>query len=435
MIDQYCTVQIYQNFEWVDCALIELMDDAQRGWHAATRTFYLFEYAISAMDEQAGKALSYLNPVHVQNKIEPTWPSYLMDLLPQGYGRQELLRQLHFSAHAQEEADWSLLKVGAGNPIGHLRIKEAYEWLHQHLPSTQPYGFSLQEIVERRENFIESLASYGLFIAGSSGVQGEWPKLLLTQGHDDLFYLDHTLPDSQAKKHWLVKFSRGRDEKLEKILTQEALYMQLAEFLTLHVHQPLALHGKTLFIPRFDRKISSQGVERIAQESVAALSGQAGFGIKLSHNQICKILMACCTHPKQDIFEYLKRDLANVALGNKDNHTRNTAIQRFNDGVIQLSPLFDFAPMWLHPDGIARTTRWERNDHGGAPRWLSVMQQIHESTAIPLDEIRNELLKQRPLYQQLLQEMQRIGVDAEIIENSQRRVENIVQQLEELAHG
>lgn len=40
-------------------------------------------------------------------------------------------------------------------------------------------GFSLSEIIERKEKFIESLASYGLFVAGSSGVYwGEWPKLL-----------------------------------------------------------------------------------------------------------------------------------------------------------------------------------------------------------------------------------------------------------------
>ena len=46
----------------------------------------------------------------------------------------------------------------------------------------KPRGFSLSEIIERKEDFIESLASYGLF------------------------YLDHSLPDQLAAKHWLVKF-------------------------------------------------------------------------------------------------------------------------------------------------------------------------------------------------------------------------------------
>ena len=434
-MDQYCTLQIYQEDEWLDCAIVEIVGQQQTGWQAATRTSYLFEYAISYMNLSDGHALAYHLPVNVQNTLQSTWPAFLMDLLPQGYGRKELLRQLNFSENTQEQADWALLKAGAGNPIGNLRIKEAYEWLQGQFPVQQNHGFSLDQVVERQENFIESLASYGLFIAGSSGIQGEWPKLLLTQGHDDLFYLDHTLTDHQVKQHWLVKFSRGSDQNLDKILMHEALYMKIAQYLGLRVHQELELHGKTLFIPRFDRKVSDGKVERIAQESIASLGGKAGFGVRMTHNQICSLLMQCCTEPKQEIFEYLKRDLANVALGNKDNHTRNTAIQRFNNGIIRLTPLFDFAPMWLHPDGIARTTRWERDDHGGMPIWHSVIEQIAESTMIDPQEIKAVLIEQLPLYQGLLEHMQHLQLAPEILENSQYRIDNICQQLEELNYG
>ncbi|MBA4070086.1 MAG: phosphatidylinositol kinase [Acinetobacter sp.] len=434
-MDQYCTLQIYQEDEWLDCAIVEIVGQQQTGWQAATRTSYLFEYAISYMNLSDGHALAYHLPVNVQNTLQSTWPAFLMDLLPQGYGRKELLRQLNFSENTQEQADWALLKAGAGNPIGNLRIKEAYEWLQGQFPVQQNHGFSLDQVVERQENFIESLASYGLFIAGSSGIQGEWPKLLLTQGHDDLFYLDHTLTDHQVKQHWLVKFSRGSDQNLDKILMHEALYMKIAQYLGLRVHQELELHGKTLFIPRFDRKVSDGKVERIAQESIASLGGKAGFGVRMTHNQICSLLMQCCTEPKQEIFEYLKRDLANVALGNKDNHTRNTAIQRFSNGIIRLTPLFDFAPMWLHPDGIARTTRWERDDHGGMPIWHSVIEQIAESTMIDPKEIKAVLIEQLPLYQGLLEHMQYLQLAPEILENSQYRIDNICQQLEELNYG
>ncbi|MDT0199340.1 MULTISPECIES: HipA domain-containing protein [unclassified Acinetobacter] len=434
-MDQYCTLQIYQEDEWLDCAIVEIVGQQQTGWQAATRTSYLFEYAISYMDLSDGHALAYHLPVNVQNTLQSTWPAFLMDLLPQGYGRKELLRQLNFSENTQEQADWALLKAGAGNPIGNLRVKEAYEWLQGQFPVQQNHGFSLDQVVERQEKFIESLASYGLFIAGSSGIQGEWPKLLLTQGHDDLFYLDHTLTDHQVKQHWLVKFSRGSDQNLDKILMHEALYMKIAQYLGLRVHQELELHGKTLFIPRFDRKVIDGKVERIAQESIASLGGKAGFGVRMTHNQICSLLMQCCTEPKQEIFEYLKRDLANVALGNKDNHTRNTAIQRFNNGIIRLTPLFDFAPMWLHPDGIARTTRWERDDHGGMPIWHSVIEQIAESTMIDPKEIKAVLIEQLPLYQGLLEHMQYLQLAPEILENSQYRIDNICQQLEELNYG
>ena len=67
--------------------------------------------------------------------------------------------------------------------------------------------------------------------------------------------------------------------------------------------------------------------------------------------------------------------MANLALGNKDNHARNTALQRDFDGRIGLTPLFDFAPMYLHPDGIARRIRWNGNDDG-RPDWTRVLDAV-----------------------------------------------------------
>ena len=97
--------------------------------------------------------LSFQFPVNVQNNLENQWPAFLMDLLPQGYGRKGLLNQLGFSINAEEQADWPLLKSGAGNPIGNLRIKEAYDWLQDHSPAVKPRGFSLSEIIERKIRF------------------------------------------------------------------------------------------------------------------------------------------------------------------------------------------------------------------------------------------------------------------------------------------
>ena len=97
--------------------------------------------------------LSCQFPVNVQNNLENQWLAFLMDLLPQGYGRKGLLNQLGFSINAEEQADWPLLKSGAGNPIGNLRIKEAYDWLQDHSPAVKPRGFSLSEIIERKIRF------------------------------------------------------------------------------------------------------------------------------------------------------------------------------------------------------------------------------------------------------------------------------------------
>ena len=72
--------------------------------------------------------------------------------------------------------------------------------------------------------------------------------------------------------------------------------------------------------------------------------------------------------------------IANLALGNMDNHARNTAVQRDFNGRIALTPLYDFAPMYLHPDGIARRIRWEGNDDG-QPDWTRVVDRVCELAA------------------------------------------------------
>jgi serine/threonine protein kinase HipA of HipAB toxin-antitoxin module len=37
------------------------------------------------------------------------------------------------------------------------------------------------------------------------------------------------------------------------------------------------------------------------------------------------------------LLEYIKRDIANVVLGNKDNHARNSAVMRYEDGRVVLA--------------------------------------------------------------------------------------------------
>ncbi|WP_180027700.1 type II toxin-antitoxin system HipA family toxin [Acinetobacter sp. YH16032] len=429
-MDNFCTIQVFLNNEWIDCATVELRDLETKGWLAKTATYYLFDYAIDYINLKDNHALSNYYPVTINSNLETTWPAFLMDLLPQGYGRRELLKKLGHSEYAQELADWSLLRAGASNCIGNLRVKEAHEWLLSQYSPQPIIGFSLEEIIQRGEQFLEYLTSLGLFINGSTGVQGEWPKLLLTQSYDDLFYLDHTLPDNKAKQHWLVKFSRGRDERLNKILMHEPLYMQLAEYLGLNVFKKLELYGKTLFIPRFDRKVENNCVERIAQESLASFGGKAGFGVAMTHNEVCQLIMKYCSHPELDIIEYIKRDLANIALGNKDNHTRNTAFQRLNNGCIQLTPLYDFTPTWMHPDGISRCTRWENDD----TNWREITNYILQNTSITEDQIKYTFTEQLDLYKGLLTKMESIGIDYEIIENCKYRIQDICQQLTTICH-
>ena len=435
-MENQCVLQLYLNHSWQDVASLSLFDPASNGWQAKNYIAYTTDHAIDHMGKQDASAVAWNLPVTLDATQSEQWPGFIMDLLPQGYGRQELLRQLQLSPNAGQSADWSLLIAGASNPIGHCRIREAHEWL-QSRSTSEPQGFTQEVIATHGENFTEHLAQHGLFIAGSSGVQGEWPKLLLTQDASGLFYLDHQLPDEQAKAHWLVKFSRGDSLALNTILQLESVWMELARFLGLRVHESLILDQRALFIKRFDRECIDSDqplVARYAQESLYSLCERSGFGERLSHNEVCKKLAAACTDPLQEIIEYLKRDIANVALGNTDNHGRNTAIQRKENGWIGLTPLFDFAPMVLHPDGIARTTRWDFDDLG-IPLWQSVISQAAEATDLDTAPITQALYAMAEPLRRLPEEMKRLAVDDVIIERFSQRCEDISDQLGALKHG
>lgn len=406
-----------------------LLESASQGWQGATYLGYAVDHAIQYADCRDAKALSWTFPVNLTPLRTAHWPGFIMDLLPQGYGRQELLRQLGLAERTETRADWALLLAGAGNPIGNCRVREAHDWLNSRSNTAPPQGFSLADIAQRGENFTEHLATHGLFVAGSSGIQGEWPKLLLTEDATGHYFLDHTLPDTAAKQHWLVKFARGQNPHLNEILKLEAVWMELARCLGLRVHGKLHLHERALFIPRFDRELTSTGLQRHAQESLYALCQCSGFGTRLSHNTTCAALAQAVTNPQTEIIEYLKRDIANVVLGNKDNHGRNTAIQRRANGWVGLTPLFDFAPMVLHPDGIARSMRWEADDHG-APDWGSAIRQAAEAARLPLVPLQQAVSALAPALTALPDFMQHLGIAAQTVQRFASACHDAAAQLE-----
>ncbi|MFO7541984.1 MAG: HipA domain-containing protein [Thiobacillus sp.] len=374
-----CTIQLFAAEQWQDVASVTLLGEAAQGWRTPTYTGYATEWALLHPRAVDARALGSQFPVGLPTWKLEHWPVFLLDMLPQGFGRVELLRQLGFPETAEANADWSLVLTGAGNPIGNLRVKEAANWLSTRDGAVS--GFTDEEVAARSEDFMNFLSLHGLFVAGSSGVQGEWPKVLLTRARDGLLYLDHTLPDTEATAHYIVKFGRGPNERLAAILRHEAPYMAIAAHLGLRVHTPLSLRDRALFIPRFDRIAENGRVTRLGQESLAALMGMAGFGVAPAHDDVCVRLAKVCTRPADELLEYLKRDVANLALGNKDNHARNTAIQRDFEGNIGLTPVFDFAPMYLHPDGLARRIRWQGKEQAGMD-WNTVLDSVCERTKL-----------------------------------------------------
>jgi serine/threonine-protein kinase HipA len=376
MLEKELTLQLFFRGQWVDAAQVALFQSEGLGVLAPVYLAYDTTWAVEHAGSAGLAALATQYPVSLVHIRHPQWPAFLVDLLPQGYGRAELLRQLERKPTSGPESDWLLLAHGAGNPIGHVRIKQAAEWLAQ---QTAPLlGFSDQEVVDRAESFVEHLAQFGLFVAGSSGVQGEWPKLLLSRAKDGKLYLDHALPDDQATDHYIVKFSRGPNLRLASILRHEAAYMQIAKFAGARVHALPTYNNGVLFIPRFDRGLLKGGkVNRLAQESLASLLDVAGFDSSPTHNDACAAICKYCSKPLPELAEYLRRDVLNLALGNKDNHARNTAFTRNMQGDLRLTPLFDFAPMVLHPDGIARRMRWQQ-ENASVPQWADVIRFIEQ---------------------------------------------------------
>lgn len=207
--------------------------------------------------------------------------------------------------------------------------------------------------------------------------------------------------------------------------------MTLAEHLGLRVHGQLETHNGALFIPRFDRHSSNGKVIRLAQESVASLCQKAGFGLRMTHNEVCKALATVCTEPEKEITEYLKRDIANIILGNKDNHPRNTAITRTADNRICLTPLYDFAPMYLHPEGIARTTRWEKDDNG-QPKWGSIIAQARDASGLPASSFLKGIKEMMVPLTTLVEEMHKLGLPADLIARTDRLTQSVLNTLREL---
>ncbi|WP_283150497.1 type II toxin-antitoxin system HipA family toxin [Silvimonas soli] len=371
-----CTVQIFHENKWHDAAFTELTDGPDSGWKAPTRFGYDANWALEHRARRDACAVSAAVPVGIDLEWHNAWPAFLIDLLPQGFGRDKLLPHLGLSVAAEAAADWRLLCAGAGSPIGNMRVKEAADWLVSN--QVRLPGFTDHQVCGHDADFIEYLTQSDALMF-SSGAQGEWPKAMLTRDRAGLLHLDHALPDSEAAAHYIVKFNpKNSPERTQAIFDCEAPYMEFARGLGLFVHAPLQQKHRALFIPRFDRAVTEDGLAlRHGQESIASLTGRAGFEDVPPHEEVCQALHDLCSDGYFSILEYIRRDVANLALKNTDNHARNTAIQRRADGYIGLTPLFDFAPMSMHPASISRRMRWGENlETGGRPDWCAVVEWI-----------------------------------------------------------
>lgn len=432
------TLEIYRGGDWVPAAIL-VPAELTAGHRSACVFDYALEYAAKFAGPQTADAagLSCRFPADFQQYRLDHWPAFILDILPSGYGRQQWLEQLQLPDGPS--ADWPLLTHGTAYPPGNIRVAEAVAAKDtstlvptasgDEVAMRDHPGFERDEVLARGEAFVEYAFQHGIYAAGASDVQGAAPKLLLAQDHRGAWHAEGRLEDSDVASHWLVKRPRGDRAADRKVLRNEAAYMRVASQLELHVYAEPGWEADNLFVPRFDRAVRDGEVERYGMESLCSAAGVAEYGARIENEVLCETILQYSTQPADDLVEYIQRDIVNVVLGNKDNHARNTALLRLDDGRVELAPLFDFAPMYLDPEGIARVCRWSTEiEKAGHPNWRQVIALFAEHEPKLTDRLR----KFAPLLERLPETMRACDIDDDIIEQRLPAIERHSRQLLEL---
>jgi serine/threonine-protein kinase HipA len=411
---------------WLHCADLT---GTPGGRSQSVKLAYAPDFAISHFLARDHRALTVRLPVDLGTRELPSWPAFLMDLLPQGAARRRLERDV-----ASGLTEWDLLERGAFNPAGNLRIIPS-----EPLPPPRHRPFDLQEMVDRGDEFIEHAARTGATVAGATDTQGEAPKFWVVCDADGRWYPDDGRCDDFAFDHALLKFpvpEAGQHAQL--MLLHEALYQLVARHMGLRVTSelPQFIDG-ALLVPRFDRRVRGNSIERLGVESLYSIAGiiDSAQGT-LRHDQILIELSRTLTDFEGELQEYVRRDLFNLAVGNRDNHGRNTAVLKDVDGSLRLAPLFDVGPAFLDARAIARVIRWDGEPPGGYD-WVGV----HDRLAIRFEEAdakidmsavtrcMRDFADELPKLPDI---MQACGVDAMVIERRRPDIERLARSLIDL---
>jgi serine/threonine-protein kinase HipA len=375
-----CTLQLYLAGRWRTAGSVRV-EDTERGISSAARFEYDFDYLEeqhAALGARDVRAVSCRYPLDYAESPSLRWPAFLLDVIPSGAARRhwETLLGLPNS----ERSDWAVLTAGAAHAPGNVRVAEA-------VPAEPPAhtGFPRREVVARAEGFVEYARISGAPVAGSTGAGGDSLKFLLREDTGGNWHADGALPDARTKRCWLVKFARTRARMDRIILEGEAIYHEVAARVGARAIDAVTYEKGCLFLPRFDRPVVRRRVARLGLESLFSLTGVADFGVPIRKEVQARAVAAYATDKERELREFLLRDVLDVALGNTDNHGRNTSMLKHENGTIALAPVYDLAPMVLDARMIARVCRWA--DDADFPEWGAV--------AITLDRLGLDVTRTR----------------------------------------
>lgn len=405
-------LQINIDGQWVPVATFDKRPNG--GWLE-----YDAEYVIDQGDSPHNRA-SLLYPANFELYDCALTPAFLVDITPSGASRRIWLRRLGQSEDAGSALDWDLLTVGAGNPPGNLRVLQAAI----ESPIFKHPGFTMDDIVAKNSDFIEYAEEMGAVVAGATDIPGDAPKFMVVTDSDGRWHPDGALAPEEVVNSWIVKFPRGKDPADRLVLRNEAPYYEVARWFGIRVGAPLFYRDNSLFIPRFDRERHGDLLLRHGLETVCSAANISDYGRRGDHLRFCQAIVDVATNPASEILEYLKRDILNTSLRNIDNHGRNTAFIKKRGRPIELSPLYDFAPMSLDPEGMARASLWTGMENKiGLPDWGAVARSLREIVDLPT--VLSLLADHSPKVAKLPAVMKQLGVEEKVIQEVARRCEAI----------
>jgi serine/threonine-protein kinase HipA len=427
-------IEIFHSGQWHKAAIFSA--HGVTGTHFEESTLeYDIDYVVKYMDSNNTSHRVAINyPVNFERTTQKGWPAFLLDILPSGPAREYWLDRL--SLKDNDAAHWPLLQCAAGNAPGNIRTASAAQYLEvikegiAHHP-----GFDRKDILEKKTDFLSYAEGCGAYIGGGSSAQGQAPKFLLSEDLHGSWHVEGALDDCETKKHWLVKMPHEKRKEYSTILRNEAAYYEVARLFGLQAGAPLVYEDDVLFVERFDRAVDVRGTQRSVKrhglESVASLCGMNTFGSRGVHDDICTQLARVVDDPVKTLQEYLARDILNIAMGNVDNHCRNTAIIKYATGEVMLSPLYDFAPMFLSPEGISRATRWENERPTQMPDWARIATFLESLTGETFRAFLHDVLDK---IEALPGMMKTCGVDQEITARRTDYIDELAYSLKTACH-
>jgi serine/threonine-protein kinase HipA len=359
------TLQIHLDGQWRD-AMVVNFDTPEDGLRSRCSASYVAEYLaglIQQMGTVKSPAVSADFPLSWEIRRDLA-PAFLHDIIPAGAARRHILARMAVPLDTYEE--FFLLQRCCAAPIGHLRIKESVDNV---LTQGQVIGFPREEVIRRDTRFLDYAYERGAAIGGATGAGGEAPKLLLVEDAAGNLFPDAVLPEHEVRRHWFVKFPRNAAGETDRnILRSEYCYYRALGQLGIDTIASDGLayemaEKPSLWMSRFDRKVTANDVERTGVESIYSLCGVTRPGSRMDHLAVVERLAETWQAAGQAdqipamVSEYLRRDLINQILGNTDNHGRNLSILRTHE-QLSFAPIYDLAPMVMDPEGIVRTTKW-----------------------------------------------------------------------------